>query len=498
MKRIALALGILALSVAPLTAQDTRTVTEPVIPPACAKLDAQLTRTGKTLAAADEHKLDTDRIQKALDTCGKGKGVELRMHGVSDAFLTGPLELRDGVTLVVDKGVTLFASLDADVFAFSPGSCGKLAHFERPAAMPAAPNPVAAVGDLPPSPMGRGRMASCKPMITANDISGAGIMGDGVIDARGGMKYLGKDVSAWDLAEQARAGGAQLVSRILVASHADNFTLYRITLKNSPNFHVTYNAGDGFTIWGLKIDTPHRIAHVVDGVETGNGLSRNTDGIDPGNGSKNVTLTHSYIRTGDDNFVLKGGGAGITNVTVSHNHFYWGHGMSIGSETDGGVSKLRVYDLSLDGTDNGIRIKSNGSRGGLTHDVLYDDICIRNSSNPITMDTGYSDAGTLKGDKPPVMKDINLHNVRVSGGGKFSFNGYDKDHRIATNLDHVLVTDDLSTYTYSLHHSDVSLGPGPSNLEFTGGEDFTLTGKPSEGKADSCTDKFVPFPTPLY
>ncbi len=60
-------------------------------------------------------------------------------------------------------------------------------------------------------------------------------------------------------------------------------------------------------------------------------------------------------------------------MSVIHNHFYWGHGMSIGSETNGGVSKIRVSDLSLDGPDNGIRIKSNGSRGGLVHDVVYDD-----------------------------------------------------------------------------------------------------------------------------
>jgi polygalacturonase len=45
----------------------------------------------------------------------------------------------------------------------------------------------------------------------------------------------------------------------------------------------------------------------------------------------------------------KGGPGGATNMTVSHNHFYWGHGMSIGSETDGGVSRIRVFDLSLDG-----------------------------------------------------------------------------------------------------------------------------------------------------
>jgi polygalacturonase len=453
----ALILAASSLAAVALFAQDTRTVTEPVIPPACTTLDAQIRRVGKTLAAADETKFDTERIQKAMDKCGKGKAVELRMTDTSDAFLTGPLELRDGVTLVVDKGVTLFASRDAEVFATSPGACATLSD--------------------------KGR--NCKPMISASHVAGAGIMGDGTIDARGGEKYLGKTISAWDLAEQARTGPHQQVSRILVADHSDNFTLYRITLKNSPNFHVSYNNGDGFTVWGVKIDTPQRLA-------------RNTDGIDPGNGAKNVTITHSFIRTGDDNVAIKGGTGGATNMTISHNHFYWGHGVSIGSETDGGVSAIRVFDLSLDGPDNGIRIKSNGSRGGLTHDVKYDDVCVRNSPNPITLDTGYTAAGTPKGDKPPTMEDIVMTNVRISGGGKFSFNGYDEKHRVGARLDNVLITDGAE-YSYSLHHADVVLGPGPVNLRFAGGgkssiEDSTIKGSPSNGKAESCAEKFVAFP----
>ena len=56
---------------------------------------------------------------------------------------------------------------------------------------------------------------------------------------------------------------------MIVTDFADNFTVDRITLKNSPNFHIVYNHGDGFTVWGLKIDTPKRGA-------------RNTDGVDPG------------------------------------------------------------------------------------------------------------------------------------------------------------------------------------------------------------------------
>lgn len=445
---IALGLGIT------LCAQDTRSVVEPLLPPSCSTLDAQLVSTGRSLAAADEQKLDTERIQKAIDKCTKGHGVVLHVNGTANAFLSGPLALKPGVTLIVDRGVTLFGSRDAALYATSPGSCGIVSHT--------------------PGPRG------CKPLIAVSHADDAGIMGDGTIDARGGEKMLGSPYSWWDLAEQARAGGGQQVPRIIVADYSDNFTLYRITLKNSPNFHVVYNHGNGFTVWGLKIDTPQRLA-------------RNTDGVDPGGGSKNIIITHSYIRAGDDNVAIKGGPGGVTDMTVSHNHFYWGHGMSIGSETDGGVSRIRVFDLSLDGPDNGIRIKSNGSRGGLTRDVVYDDVCIRNSPNPITLDTAYTAAGTLKGNSPPTMRDIALHNVRISGGGKFTFNGYDVEHRIAALLDGVQITD-VTGYSYALHHSDIKLGPGATNLKFPAGEDSTVQGTSTEGDPASCANKFVPFP----
>jgi polygalacturonase len=295
---------------------------------------------------------------------------------------------------------------------------------------------------------------------------------------------LGGNASAWELAEQARAGGSQKVSRLIVADHADDFTLYRITLKNSPNFHVVYNGGDGFTVWGVKIDTPQRLA-------------RNTDGIDPGSGARNITIAHSYLREGDDNVAIKGGPGGVTHMTVSHNHFYWGHGMSIGSETNGGVSALRVFDLSLDGPDSGIRIKSMGTRGGLVHDVVYDDVCIRGSGRPIDITAAYAANGPVKGDSPPTFRDITLHNVRVAGGGKILVDGYDHEHRAQVTLDGVYLLDAASPgehYTYTFDHADVTYGSGGSNLQFPEGTDATRTGKPSAGEASSCAAKFVPFP----
>ncbi len=442
-----------------LAAQDTRTVIEPVFPQLCATLDAQLHTDGRTLAPADEQKLDTARIQKAIDKCGKGRAVMLHVNEANNAFLSGPLQLRPDVKLIVGLGVTLFASRDPALYAMSPGSCGIVSH---------APGP-------------RG----CKPLISVDHAPDSAIMGDGIIDGRGGEKMLGSQYSWWDLAEQARPGGGQQVPRLIVADSSDNFTLYRITLRDSPNFHVVFSHGDGFTVWGLKIDTPQRLA-------------RNTDGVDPGNGARNVTITHSYIRAGDDNVAIKGGPGGATNMTISHDHFYWGHGMSIGSETNGGVSRIRVFDLSLDGPDNGIRIKSNGSRGGLTEDVVYDDICIRNSPHPIMLDTAYSANGPLQGNSPPTMRDITLHNIRVSGGGKITFNGYDPTHRIAATLDGVQIADQ-ATYAYELNHADLTLGPGATNLQLPAGpvspsNDSTLKGTPAEGNPASCAQKFVPFP----
>ena len=125
-------------------------------------------------------------------------------------------------------------------------------------------------------------------------------------------------------------------------------------------------------------------------------------------------------------------------MTIAHNHFYSGHGMSIGSETDGGASAIRVTDLSIDGADNGIRIKSNSSRGGLVQDVVYDDVCIRDTKNPIYMDSNYSYFGEAR-DKLPMFTNITLRNVRIAGAGKITLDGFDPAHRLGMQFDNVFL-----------------------------------------------------------
>jgi polygalacturonase len=451
-KGFAYALAGIALTVAAVVgAQDTRTVAEPKVPTACATLTAELTPVADTtLAEGDERKLDTKRIQDAIDRCGAGRAVVLHAAGTKRAFLTGPVTLRRGVTLVVDSNAVLFGSRDPKVYDID-GRCGTVDE----------------------------RGHGCRPLISSENANGVGIMGPGTIDGRGWAKLLGGTESWWDLAQDAKVKNqSQSCPRLIQLTKSNDATLYDITLKNSPNFHVVFDRGNGFTAWGVRIDTRDPRA-------------RNTDGIDPASAT-NVTITHGFFNTGDDDVAIKAGKIASSHMTISHNHFYRGHGMSIGSETDGGASAIRVFDLSIDGADNGLRIKSNAARGGLVRDIEYRDVCIRNTKAPIEMDTHYTASAKTTGSSIPEFRDIRLKDIRVSGGGKVILDGYDARRRLVMSFDNV-VFDDPSAIKLSASHLSLTRGPGPMNLPIAG-EDVQVTGNTAEAPVNSCTGKFVPMP----
>ena len=431
-------------------AQDTRKVTEPHIPAACVTLHATIAAAHGVISPEDEQKLDTDRIQHSIDTCAAGKAVVLRAQGPKNVFLTGPITLSAGVTLVVDANTVLAATRNPRLYDLTPGSCGILTEH------------------------GHG----CKPLILGDGAKDGGIMGLGSIDGRGGAKLLGQDVTWWDLAHQAKILDKQQNVPVMISlRHADGFTMYKITLRNSPNFHVGVSETDGFTAWGVKIMTPK--------------TARNTDGIDPVS-SRNVTITNCSIHTGDDDVAVKSGKAGpSSNLSIVHNHFYSGHGMSIGSGTNGGVDHMLVDDLTIDGADNGIRIKSDRSRGGLVHDLLYRDVCIRDTKNPLVFTPLYT---TFSGDLLPVYRDITLENVHVLTAGNSTFFGLDAQHKLGLKLDNVFV-DDQAHSPMLARDAEIVIGGKRGNLE-PAGEDVTVRQTPDStpGTPLACEARFVPFP----
>jgi polygalacturonase len=467
-------------------AQDTRQVSEPKIPAPCVQIPAELRAVNNQLAAVDEGKLDTARIQSALDKCQPGMAVNLVPSSGNNAFLTGPLEMRAGVTLVIDEGVTLFGSRDAAVYESkapdaTPGLCGTIAAGAAAAIVPAPQRPAPAHG-------------GCRPLINIVDAKDVGIMGDGVIDGRGYAKILGKDYSWWEMARKAEPKNERYFTpRMIVASHADGLVLYRITLHNSTNFHVSVNGTNGFTAWGVHLLTP-----------TTRGMdARNTDGIDPGS-SSNITIAHSWIDNGDDNIAIK---TGVTHMSVLNNHFYSGHGMSIGSETYTGQSFLLVDGLTEDHTTSGIRIKSNVTRGGSVHDLTYQNICMRGVKNPIAISPYYTNQTTegfedpkYTGDRIPDYKAITIRNVIDTTPGDVLIAGLNDDHRTEVTLDGVRI-DGITSGQVHGRFATVTLGPGSTNISFVGTEIKVIPSKgvPVESGAEttepafSCEEKFVPM-----
>jgi polygalacturonase len=434
-----------------LHAQDTRNVSEPHIPSACITLQATIAAPHGIIADSDERKLDTARIQHAIDNCASGTAVVLRAHGRNNVFLAGPIVLRAGITLVVDANTALVASRDPRVYDLTPGSCGIV------------------------SEKGHG----CKSLITADDAHDSGIMGEGSIDGRGGAKLLGQGVTWWDLAHQAKiTDRQQSVPRLIFVDRSNNFTLYKITLRNSPNFHVAVNNTDGFTAWSVKIMTPK--------------TARNTDAIDPGS-SRNVTIAYCSIHTGDDDVAVKSGKSGpASNISILHNHFYTGHGMSIGSGTNGGVDHMLVDDLTIDGADNGMRIKSDRSRGGLVHDLVYRNVCIRDTTNPMVFTPLYT---TFSGDQLPIYRDIKLENVHVLTAGAYTFLGLDTEHKLGLTLDNVFA-DDQEHSTWVEKDADITIGKMRGNLEPQGdGVTVQQSSGAAPGKPLDCAARFVPFPS---
>jgi polygalacturonase len=431
-------------------AQDGRHVVEPRIPAACVVLQARLAAVDGVLPADTEADLDTARIQHALDECAAGKAVELKASGSRQTFLSGPLTLRSGVTLVIDANTSLAASTDPRLYDIIPGSCGILGEH------------------------GTG----CKPLLGGNDISDSGIMGDGSIDGRGGARILGQTVTWWQLAHTAKVlDKYQKVPGLLDLSRVRNFTLYRITLRDSAAHHVVIHDSDGFTAWGVKIMTPE--------------TARNTDGIDPVS-STNVTIAHCYIHAGDDSVAIGSRqGTPASHVSILDNHFYTGHGMSIGSGTGGGVSQVLVRNLSIDGATNGIRIKSDPSRGGLVKDIRYENVCIRNVTNPIVLTPRYTN---FSGELIPEYRDITLRNVHILTPGEYLFAGLDAQHKLGVTLDAVFA-DGLNDSHVRAEYADITMGSALGNLE-PQGPNVTVVQTPAghAGSALSCSARFAPFP----
>ncbi|MEV8518780.1 glycoside hydrolase family 28 protein [Dyella marensis] len=507
-----------AATQAPVQTSWGTTAAEPSLPAAsavCTTLTARRTPVNGSLDASDadpsKSAPDTEDLQSAIDHCAVTGGA-VKLVAVANGpsgFLSGPLTLRSGVTLWLDKNVTLFASRNPKDFDNGLGLCGIANKTDK---------------------------VSCYALLNGNHVDNAGIVGEGIIDGRGGSLLTGganKGLrSWWDVAYQTKTSSVtQHNPRLLNINGGNHFTLSGVTLQNSPNFHVVLDGMDDVLAWNVKILSPS-LAYTVQGNACPKGTTpdaktpatcftpdtvKNTDGFDPGE-STHVVLAYSYISTGDDHVAVKAGsGKGSQHLLFSHDHLYAGHGMSIGSETNTGVSDMTVEDLTVDGHDGsnsvGIRIKSDVSRGGAVSDVVYRGVCMRNVRQPLVFDAFYSSTKTKK--SYPSFTGIEVHDFHdlgsvAYGGGQATFEAY-ASYPLRIVLDNVQF-DGTQPTTYLKGHNGgpgtlpantvFTLGPGPVSfakaMEQKHGNGVSFDGAVTQSPAPrDCTSAFVPMSSVL-
>jgi polygalacturonase len=386
--------------------------------------------------------------------------VELAASGSNTAFLSGPLSIGASEVLLVDSGVTLYASRNPSDFQVAGNSdtCGTIASSDN----------------------------GCKPFITLSG-SGAGLMGrqsssgsQGAVDGRGDQDMLNTSETWWALATAAKSGGDQNNPKLVESDGASNLTLYDIDLTNSPMYHVLLKGGSGMTIWGVRIKTPAN--------------ARNTDGIDPENAS-NVVVNDSYIQDGDDCIAVKSdAGSAASNITVENSHCYGTHGLSIGSQTAGGVNSVTFLNDTLAGTDssgitstsnNGIRIKSDSSAGGTVTGVTYQDICMTGVENLLVFDPNYSSGN---GSAIPDFAGVTLNGVvsqSSASGANSQIDGYSTADPLNLTLENIHLDATSTSAEFA------SIRTYNSNITASG-TDVSVSGFTGSGSVPSCS--FPSFP----
>lgn len=317
-------------------------------------------------AHGDGETIDTPAIQKAIDACAAASGGIVRIS--PGTYLSRSLFLHgNNLTLQLDEGALLQGTSNfADYTTRWAG----------------------------------GGVAG---LINADGLTNVAITGAGIIDG-GGAPW-------WPAVKEAKRNNTPEPRRrpkMVNFRHCNGVTVRDVTLRNSPSFHLVPTDCDNVLINHVSILAP--------------GDSPNTDAIDPGPG-RNIRIINCLLDVGDDNVAIKAGHAVAgrafccEDILVSNCVCRHGHGISIGSETSGGVSNLLVIDCSFDGTVSGLRIKTTREKGGTVEDVVCKNLTMKNVKRPIDIACYYpkipkSDAAQPIRALTPFYRNLRIENLQ--------------------------------------------------------------------------------------
>ena len=362
-------------------------------------------------AVGDGVTLCTGAIQNAIDSLAAlgGGRVEIPM-GI---WLTGPIELRSNINLVLDKNAILYFSPDKSLYVDSAPKASRFL-----------------------------------PCITAVRCTNIGITGSGMIDGNGAQwrpvkrgkvsdvewrdyRDMGgverQDGSLW-YPWQLKSGYPDMAATpekqekrrndLFRVFYCENILLEGVTFQNAPKFHVHPFNSRNVIMDGITVRCPWN--------------AQNGDAIDLSD-CHQCLIVNSTVDAGDDGLCLKSGERkegtdinGVEDVLLRYNTVYHAHGgFVIGSEDICGITRVVATDCRFSGTDTGLRFKSAISRGGRTQDVYLSNIMMTDiRGEAIIFECTYNLAnanikpGEVDQSKPynvPEFTDIHINDIICRG-----------------------------------------------------------------------------------
>lgn len=356
--------------------------------------------------------LNTEAFTQAIDRLSAQGGGRLIIG--PGLWLTGPIELKSGVCLVVDKNAIIQFSPDKELY-------------------------------VDPAP----KASRVKACISATRAKNIGITGEGIIDGGGAqwrpVKRSKVSDTEWKLYKS--MGGVErqkgelwypwemksgypdiaetpekqekMRNDLFRVYHCEGILLEGVTFQNSPKFHVHPFNSVNVIIDGITVRAPWN--------------AQNADAIDISDCHK-VLIVNSTIDAGDDGFCLKSGDYkekalvnGCEDILIRYCTAYHGHGgFVIGSEDVCGMTRIVCADTRMSGTDTGLRFKSAIGRGGKTKDVYLTRIVMNDIvGQAVIFECTYADrpAGSKEGDtvqpkelvNVPEFNDIHISDVICYG-----------------------------------------------------------------------------------
>lgn len=160
------------------------------------------------------------------------------------------------------------------------------------------------------------------------------------------------------------------------------------TFENSPSEAMYINFTNNVVVAHARVQNPW--------------YSENTVGIDV-SADRDVLLYKDTINTGDDAIALNSSPGSspdtLQDVIIEDSTIQNAHGgIAVGSYTSGGMKDVYVHNVSMTGTEDGIRFKSAVGRGGLVQDFWFSDIHMRNIQDyAITFNADYNNQSPAQG-----------------------------------------------------------------------------------------------------